>query len=201
MSRTRTVLTAAQQRAVDKVTALHLDYLDAKPRVMAEAKRRAEEDLSARQLAVDLAVREAIEAGVPKAEFRRPEQGLHTSDNGAVLRSLKRTETLAQAVADATPDEDETDAVFRLVGDERPGWFTITPPADELAKIVHDDSPAEWETSLVGRLVGDAVEFPPEMPLTTKTTRGFMVRQPVVTWTRDNMPQVRTWAREHGLIK
>lgn len=131
MGRKPKVLTKEQQRLVDNVTALNERRRREEPLIYKRIKEQVQEEMQSLLNAEDLAVREAVTAGVPLAEFRRKESGLHTTDTGAVLRSLKRTEAIAETLAETTTQAPE--GPYRIDGD---GYLVVTPPADELAVMV-----------------------------------------------------------------
>ncbi len=142
-----TKLTATQQELVKKVTAADLNRREVKRYAEAEAKRQAEAKIADAAWAVDLAVRAAVQAGVPLAEFRKADQGLHTKNQDAVKQSLARTEGLATIEQELAELVSES-SLYSF----REGKPIVTPPADELLPLAREWKLLEWETELILRM-------------------------------------------------
>lgn len=83
-------LNTTQQNALDRVVAANIDYKRVRESAYAEARREADRRISVQQQALDLAVRSAVDAGVPKKQVH--EIGMSTSNPYAVYDSLTRTD-------------------------------------------------------------------------------------------------------------
>lgn len=196
MGRTKKVLTKEQQRLVDNVTAINERRRREEPLMYKRIKQLVQEEMGALLSAEDMAVREAVNAGVPLAEFRRKESGLHTSDTGAVLRSLKRTEALAAVAAEAATVE--ADPVFRMVGTTEAGepLFTVTPPTEDLEQIVAGMG-AHWEEDEIPGSLHYKVLANGWPTVNGSTRLPNLSPHPVPMWADRHKDELREWVRDN----
>lgn len=188
----RRKLNLDQQSKLDAVSAFDDSFAQLKRTARAEVQRMVDERLAAASAELDRLVRVAVDAGVPKEEFRRPEHGLHTTNRQRVLDILARTESLRETME--AVEVTAGPSLFAFDG----GLLVITPPRDVVDDLAArlDLEPdtvtpysARFRITPTGRLDAvDGVKIP-----------GTIDRNPVVMWAYkpENETAALEWLKQH----
>lgn len=134
------ILDGAQLATLRRLRANRDAWKNAKVDAAQRAKAIVADEISGYQTAMDLEIRHAVEAGIPKIRIR--EEGMGTKDSRTLEESLARTEALARAQVDRL----ESDPLaFRYSLTEQ-GDLKVTLDGDELAAALFAQDWATLET-------------------------------------------------------
>lgn len=172
------ILDEKQRAILTRIRAKRDAWKNAKVDAEQRAKAIVAEELSKYRLAMDLEVRQAVDAGIPKSRIR--EEGMGTKDSRTLEESLARTEAFAQA---ETERVERDPLAFRYSLTEQ-GDLRVTLDGDELAAALEAQ---DWATLETDDYALFAVESRADgsrylRTLTPDFLPEFGRRHPVVAW-------------------
>jgi hypothetical protein len=188
-------LTIDQQMRLDNVTKADLEWRTAKVEMAAIARRYAEEQIAHISYERDRAIRLAIEAGVPKRKLTQRDQGLHTTDPGAVTTSLARTQGVAVVIA-----AEETDPLARTYSITEDGNLRVTLNAEQMTEAKHlahfdDKQAAAPEYADFTTILNRGVT---QLEAVSPTVLDNYERNPITTWAFKHEAEALAWYAEHN---
>lgn len=188
-------LTNEQQMRLDNVTKADLEWRTAKVEMAAIARRYAEEKMGHISYERDRAVRQAVDAGVPKRALTQRHQGLHTTDPGTLNKALERTEAVALTIAN-----EETDPLARIYSITDKGNLRVTLSDEQMEEA---KTLARFDESLAS--APEYADFTTILnkgvtqldPISPRVLENFE-RNPIVSWTFAHEAEALAWYTENS---